>query len=348
MDQTTWNEPSSGERPPVKTEAGKDGLARGLGWFSLGLGIAQTAAPRAMVNLLGISDTDQNRDIMFAIGLREIASGVGILSRSEPKGWLQARVGGDVMDLALLAGARQGDGAERDRIAVGMGAVAGALALDILAARRVGGRAGQQAAAPWNVHVVRSITIRRPPEEVYAFWRDFQNLPRFMDHLESVHLTGEGRSHWRARAPAGLSVEWDAETLVDRPNELIAWRSLPGSSVPNSGQVRFMEAPGHRGTEVQVELRYDPPGNKVGAALAKLFGEEPGQQVADDLRRFKQVLETGEVIYSDATLERGMHPAQPPKQRPAPRQDRDPAILDARAFEAAASSSNLGREGRTS
>jgi uncharacterized membrane protein len=117
----------------------------------------------------------------------------------------------------------------------------------------------------------------------------------------------------KAKAPAGTSVEWEAETLEDRTNELISWRSLPDAGVPNSGTVRFMEAPGGRGTEVHVELRYQPPGGKIGALVAKLFGEEPQQQVKGDLRRFKQVMETGEIVHSDASIHTGPHPAQPPE-----------------------------------
>jgi len=106
-------------------------------------------------------------------------------------------------------------------------------------------------------------------------------------------------------------VEWDAETTEDRPNELIAWRSLPGSKVYNAGEVRFFRAPGDRGTEVRVTIEYDPPFGKLASKVAMLWREEPGQQVADDLRHFKQVMETGEIVLSDATKQRGMHPAQP-------------------------------------
>ncbi len=163
-----------------------------------------------------------------------------------------------------------------------------------------------------GIHVTRGITVNRPIEEVYGFWHDFENLPRFMRHLESVRTMGDGRSHWKTKGPAGTSVEWDAVTTEDLPNESIAWRSIEGSGVSNRGMVRFRRAPGGRGTEVRVELTYDPPGGKVGSLVAKLFGEEPGQQVRDDLYAFKQVMETGEVLVSDATFRPGMHPARPP------------------------------------
>jgi uncharacterized membrane protein len=153
------------------------------------------------------------------------------------------------------------------------------------------------------MHVIKRITINRPVEEVYQFWRDLENLPRFMQHLEEVHVIGERRSHWVATAPAGRTVEWDAEIVSEQDNELIAWRSLPESDVRHAGTVRFRPAPADRGTEVSVELDYEPPAGAVGAAAAKLFGEEPKQQLADDLRRFKQVMETGEVVRSEGSLE---------------------------------------------
>jgi len=161
-----------------------------------------------------------------------------------------------------------------------------------------------------RMHVTKAITVNRPPEELYRFWHDFENLPRFMNHLEAVQVLGETRSRWRAKAPGGSKVEWDAEIVEDRPSQVIAWRSLEGTAVDNEGAVRFVPAPGGRGTEVHVELRYEPPGGALGATVAKMFGEEPGQQVQEDLRRFKQVVETGDVARSDASV-RGGGPAQP-------------------------------------
>jgi uncharacterized membrane protein len=132
-----------------------------------------------------------------------------------------------------------------------------------------------------------------------------------MTHLQSVQLTGEKRSHWVAKAPAGTAVEWDAEVTHDQPHALIAWRSLAGADVANSGSVRFERAPGSRGTIVRVELYYNPPGGVLGAMVAKLFGEEPAQQLQDDLRRFKQIMEIGEVVQSDASIHQLPHAGQP-------------------------------------
>jgi uncharacterized membrane protein len=141
-----------------------------------------------------------------------------------------------------------------------------------------------------GVRVDERIVLNRPRSEVYRFWRDLENLPRFMDHLESVTVLDEERSHWVAKAPAGTRVEWDAVIHNEIPNELIAWRSLEGSEVNNAGSVHF--SPTENGdTEVRVVLRYDPPAGRMGAAVAWLFGEEPSRQVAEDLRRLKQVVE---------------------------------------------------------
>jgi uncharacterized membrane protein len=163
-------------------------------------------------------------------------------------------------------------------------------------------------------HVTRSVTINRPRQEVYEFWRDLEQLPTFMIHLEAVTSTGDRRSHWVAKAPGGR-VEWDAEITEDRPGEIIAWQSVTGSDVPNGGSVRFTDAPADRGTEIHVDLRYDPPAGSAGTKVAKLFGEDPQQQLRDDLRRFKQVMETGEVVRSDGSLEGAGQGAT--KQRPA-------------------------------
>jgi uncharacterized membrane protein len=142
--------------------------------------------------------------------------------------------------------------------------------------------------------VERSVLVNRPVSEVYQFWRNFENLPRFMDHLESVTVIDETRSHWVAKAPAGTRVEWDAVIHNEIENELIAWRSLPGADVNHAGSVHFTEAGPDR-TDVRVVLSYEPPAGDLGVAVAKLLGEEPSQQVADDLRRFKQVIEAAEV-----------------------------------------------------
>lgn len=146
-----------------------------------------------------------------------------------------------------------------------------------------------------GIKVERTVTVDRAPAELYSLWRTFENLPRFMQHLESVRTTGDKRSHWVAKGPAGKSVEWDAEIINEQEPELIAWRSLDGADVANAGSVRFKPAPGDRGTEVHVTLEYDPPGGALGSAVAGLFGQDPDLQVREDLRHFKQVVEAGEI-----------------------------------------------------
>jgi uncharacterized membrane protein len=165
-----------------------------------------------------------------------------------------------------------------------------------------------------SVRVERVTTINKPVHEVYEFWREFQNFPRFMRHLESVEVLDGRRSRWRAKAPAGRTVEWEAEMLEEREDEWIAWRSLPGSQIENSGSVRFSPAPGARGTEVRVQLQYSPPAGRIGRSLAWMFGEEPEQQIHDDLHRFKQLMETGEIPLSDGpSLRRPAQPARDPQ-----------------------------------
>lgn len=146
-----------------------------------------------------------------------------------------------------------------------------------------------------SVRVDQAMTINAPVEEIYNFWRNFENLPQFMYHLESVTKIDEMRSHWKAKAPLGMTVEWDAEIISEIPNELISWRSIEGADVANAGSVRFLPSTGGRGTVVKVELRYEPPAGKLGAAIAWLTGEEPSVQIREDLRRFKQLMETGEI-----------------------------------------------------
>lgn len=146
-----------------------------------------------------------------------------------------------------------------------------------------------------KVHVKKSLTINKPVAELYRFWRNFENLPQFMEHLESVKMTGEKTSHWKAKAPLGQSVEWDAEVTSDRENERIGWKSLEGADIANSGVVEFKPTI-NRGTEVTVTLTYEAPGGQLGAMLAKLFGEEPSQQIYGDLYRFKSLMEAGELI----------------------------------------------------
>lgn len=158
------------------------------------------------------------------------------------------------------------------------------------------GKASKVLSGP--VRVKKAVTVNRPPEEVYGYWRNFDNLPNFMKHLESVTDTGEKRSHWKAKAPLGSTVEWDAELTSDVPNERIGWASVEGSDIANSGTVEFRPTV-ERGTEVVVTLVYEAPGGKIGEWAAWALGEEPSIQVAEDLRRFRSIIETGSIMTTE-------------------------------------------------
>jgi len=288
-------------------------LARGLGWFSIGLGLAELLAPALVARLAG--GRGRHTGLIRLYGLREIASGVAIFSQGrKPAGAVWTRVAGDAMDLATLGLAFAAPGTNKAGVAFATANVLGVTALDVACARELARETGAMTQGG-AIRLKRSIVVNRSPHELYQFWRDFQNLPRFMYHLESVQVLDEGRSHWVTKAPAGRRVEWDAELTADRPNELIAWRSLAGADIYNAGTVRFEPRPGGRGTIVRVELEYHPPGGMAGTMLAKLFNQSPEQQIYDDLRRLKQVLETGEVLRSDGspagTGQVMQRPAQP-------------------------------------
>lgn len=284
-------------------------LARGLGWFSIGLGLAEALTPGAVGKISGIKG---NTGFIRLMGLREIAHGLAIFAQGKrPATALWARVAGDALDLAALGAAFASPKNRKGRLAFATANVLAVTALDVICAQQL----SSKRSAKTGGTVRKSLIINRVPEELYQFWRNFENLPQFMPYLESVQVTGEGRSHWVAKAPAGTSVEWDAEITEDRPNELISWRSLEGADVENSGTVHFEPAPGNRGTVVKVDINYNPPAGAIGAAIAKLMGDDPGAQALESLRCFKQLMETGEIIISDGTVwDNGLltqRPAQP-------------------------------------
>jgi uncharacterized membrane protein len=162
--------------------------------------------------------------------------------------------------------------------------------------------AGIPAAEDDDVLVARSVTINRPRRELYEFWRDFRNLPIFMENIESVAVLDDARSHWRVKGPAESTVEWDSVVTEDVPGEVIAWTSVEGSSVPNAGRIEFKDSSNGRGTIVTATISYDPPASKLGVLVAKLLGREPKIQARRDLRRFKQLMETGEVPTSESPV----------------------------------------------
>jgi uncharacterized membrane protein len=158
-------------------------------------------------------------------------------------------------------------------------------------------RLNTEAGVPGNkgIKVVQTVTVDRTPAEVYHYWRKLENLPRFMEHVEKVEELDPLRSHWVVKGPAGTHLEWNATIVTDHENELISWESLPGAEVQNAGSVRFEPVEGGAKTNVRVTLQYQPPAGVIGAAVAKLFGEAPDQQLTNDLAKFKSLIETDAV-----------------------------------------------------
>jgi uncharacterized membrane protein len=289
-----------------------DRLMRFLGWLSFGLGIPPTLQPGGFLRALGIKDTPPRRAVAVTIvGMREFAAAGGLLYLNSPA-WLWGRVGGDILDLTMLGNClRNRSSRDPRRTAAALSAVAAITAVDTYAAIT---RSRTRAMA----ETVGTTTIIKPPQEVYDRWRQLSSLPAFMAHLDEVRVTGERTSHWRTVPVGGRCIEWDAEITEDVPGQRIAWRSTDNADVWNEGTVSFREAPGGRGTEVHVRIRYAMPGGRLGQLMARLLGEDPRQQLDDDLRRFKQVVETGEVVRSEgapagkrARHEFPQHPARP-------------------------------------
>jgi len=293
-------------------------LARGLGWFSIGLGATENLAPGLIARTAGAPDSERSRMLIRTYGAREIAQGIAILSSMpRPAGWIWGRVAGDVLDIGSVVVGMLSKGGDVPRGVMAITSLLGVTAMDYYCAEKLSSKTPATGTTPeGHIRIVQSIIVGRRPEEVYGFWRRLENLPRFMSHLESVTEMSNGRTHWRTRAPGGSSVEWDAEITADEPNRRISWRSLPGSTVENSGTVWFERAPGDRGTLIRVEMEYRPPFGKIGSVAASLFRESPKQQMYDDLRALKQVLEVGEKARSDASIFPTMHAAQPPSVLP--------------------------------
>lgn len=203
--------------------------------------------------------------------------------------WVTGIVGAALIGYSLGRGRLRGV-----LVPIGLGLIGRAVTGRLNPARRERRAAVASLEAGEGTRLEQTVVIARPRDELFQFWRRFDNLPRFMDNLESVTVLDGRRSHWVAKGPLGTRVEWDAEIHNEIPDELIAWRSLPGSDVDQAGSVHFMPGSGG-GSEVRVVLRYAAPAGKIGEAIGHVLGEDPRQQIADDLRRFKQVMEAGEV-----------------------------------------------------
>lgn len=289
----------------------EDRVMRMLGWFSAGLGVSQVSMPGGFARAISVGDGPRQRVATVFVGVRELAAAAGLLWQGNPM-WLWGRVAGNLMDLSMLGRAvKNHDGKGISRTIAATVAVAGITGFDLYAAISRTGRKS-------IVDLTATTTIARSRQEVYDQWRHLDRLPTFMTHVDSVSMTGQRISHWRASAPFGRTVEWDAEITEDVPGERIAWRSVNGALVRNEGEVRFVPAPTEKDTEIHVRMRYSMPAGKAGESVARYFGEDPHQALGDDLRRFKQVAETGEVVRSEgapsgkrARREFPQHPARP-------------------------------------
>lgn len=276
-------------------------LVKGLGVASFGLGLSEILAPSKVADLAGVDETPRARKIIQALGVRECGHGAALLLGSEKLVW--TRVAGDVLDVAVLAAgvARRGPG-RRTRGSIALAALTVIGGLDLYAAlSTTGGQSPRHAGGQHHESLRAAVTVLRSPDEVYNYWRDLENLPSFMHHLQSVTIDADGRSHWVANAPVGQPIRWDARIVDDVPGKRISWQSLPGSGIDNSGCVDFTPDGSGRGTEIRVTIGYQLPGGGLAKAAAALLGESPQQQVNDDLRRFKQIIETGQVTRSDGS-----------------------------------------------
>jgi uncharacterized membrane protein len=289
-----------------------------LGWFSLGFGLVEVLAPRTLLNLIGIKDHDANVTLTRVMGVREIFSGIGIFVEPRPVTWIQARIAGDGMDIALLSRALTSEQAKnQNSVIAALLSVLAITAMDIAADQILTHKHSQVVSGVMEDGVMRvrkSITVNRPIAEVYAFWRNFENLPRFMSHIQSVKVLGNGQTRWTAQSPDGNALEWEAALVGDTPNEMIAWQAVEGGEMRTSGIVQLRPAPGNRGTEVLIDLEYEPPLGKLGTMFSRLFGSHPEQMIRDELHMFKQIIETGEVVRSDGAVpgqKMGQRPAQP-------------------------------------
>lgn len=295
-------------------------VARGLGWLSLALGVGSLLGARRTARWIGLRR--EALTPLRLVGVREIATGIGLLAARRPAAAQWARVGGDVVDLGLLGAALSSRRAERGRVGALTAGVAAITALDVACVRRL--TAQDPDARSGRLQLSRSIAIDRPAIDLYAQWRDLENLPRFMPFLSSVRPTtrdgsaegGEAREggqlgsessmpsfEWNARfvakGPMGLETEWEAEIVDDVPGEVIAWCSTPDAALEHSGAVQFEPTPDQRGTLVRVEIEYQPPGGLIAASLAKLFEPGPAWVIQDSLRRFKQLMEVGEIVTTE-------------------------------------------------
>ena len=267
-------------------------LGKALGWFSIALGLAQLLAPRSVARASGLNNVSPL--LIRAIGVRELASGIGLLRPETPPAWRWSRVAGDVIDLSLLGVAMASPRHERTRLATTAALVAGVAAIDYIASKQLAPRKLSELPAPGEsgLALQKSVIINRSAEDCYQAWRTLENLPRFMPGLQSVQVLDARRSRWH-------SVEgvWTGELTREEPGKRLDWRAEENHD--ETGALEFSPAPGGRGTVVTLHLHMRPPAGKVGTAVGQLFSEAPAYKLEMTLRRFKQWMETGEVATTE-------------------------------------------------
>ena len=287
-------------RPDVETSH-RDGrgvrLAQGLGWYSLGIGLGELLVPGLVGRVAGLRGGGGG--LMQLMGLREIATGLGLLGGRNTTRALDARIVGDVADLIALGVAFANPDNGRKRLLAATVTKLGVTALDLIARNNLAGHEDRQERVAMVTPVGKAITIDATAEALYAYWRDLQKMPEIMSHLRSVERIDAVRSKWTAVGPVGIAMSWESEIIEDRPGELISWTTVKGP-LESAGVVRFRPAPGGRGTEVSVDMRYHVFGRGLGQAAATLFGLEPGIEVERGLRTLKQIFELGEPMLARA------------------------------------------------
>lgn len=285
--------PGAEPLPRVSADGPMRKTAAALGLVSIGLGIGEILAPRAVSRLIG---TTRHPRLMRLMGVRKLAAGVGLLTLERPAGWLWAHAGGDLLDLAGVL--KSGDPGRRRarRVGAALAAVGGVTALEAVLAQRW--KAASRASEP-VLRFSASVAINRSPRECYLYWRNLENLPRFLKRVKSVQACEDGRLHWIARGPAGKEIAWDSEIVEDIPEQRIAWHSHGGPFVPDSGSVRFESIRGGEGAIARLHVTYDFPLRTGRAAVRAFLGRDPGLRLRANLMRFKQMVETGEIATTE-------------------------------------------------
>jgi uncharacterized membrane protein len=256
---------------------------------------------------------------MRLLGLREVASGVAILGLARPAPGLWSRVGGDAMDLTLLGMAMKSPGTDRTRAVAATLGVAGIAAMDVFSSLKSNGASSAPEVAKRyeSPRVAAAVTVNAPIADIFSLWDGFHHLPSFMRDAAEVHVSSERQSHWTVTGPANTSFEWDAVITERQPNQLISWRTADGAPFTANGSVRFREAAGNRGVQVLFEAEFDPPAGGVGDMIATPLAKAMSAKLGNDLRRFKQLVELGEIVRSDDSIVPGPNPAQPVAELPA-------------------------------